>query len=288
MTMHPQMLPPELPDSSQPCMDFTDSTWFKTHGRTREFPTPEHVRSFSMPPVCPHVVRFEDLGLIVKFGRVVSILEAINAWAVRRVFQDLVPIPEVYGWRVVKREEETCNGKIREVFIYMQLVQGPTLKQQWPTLSSEESIPESEQVIGSINHGLPPDNCLERLPLLRPFPTRAVFYDWFSWLWRRRVPDPQTIEDPWRELLPDDSPVVFTHGDLHRSNIIVTATSPTKVIAILDCEHAGWYPDYWEYCEAIYTAPYDGDWREYIDQFLEPHSCPLEAFDFYTRTLGKF
>jgi hypothetical protein len=132
MTMQPQMLPPKLPDSSQPYMDFTDSIWFKTHGRTREFPTPEHVRSFSMPPRHPHVVRFEDLDLIVKFGRDVSRLEAVNAWAIRRVFQDSVPIPEVYGWRVVE------HGEIREVFIYMQLVQGPTLKQKWPALSFDE------------------------------------------------------------------------------------------------------------------------------------------------------
>jgi hypothetical protein len=162
MTMHPQMLPPELPDSSQPCMDFTDSIWFKTHGRTREFPTPEHVRSFSMPPRRPHVVRFEDLGLIVKFGRDVSTLEAVNAWAIRRVFQDSVPIPEVYGWRVVE------HGEIREVFIYMQLVHGPTLEQQWPVLSFDDKHSicndlrtivsrfrnlhdsESEQVIGKL------------------------------------------------------------------------------------------------------------------------------------------
>jgi hypothetical protein len=162
MTMHPQMLPPELPDSSQLCMDFTDSTWFKTHGRTREFPTPEHVRSFSMPPRRPHVVRFEDLGLIVKFGRDVSTLEAVNAWAIRRVFQDSVPIPEVYGWRVVE------HGEICEVFIYMQLVHGPTLEQQWPVLSFDDKHSicndlrtivsrfrnlhdsESEQVIGRL------------------------------------------------------------------------------------------------------------------------------------------
>jgi hypothetical protein len=161
--MHPQMLPAELPDSSQPRMDFVDSTWFRTYGRTREFPTPEHVRTCSLPPLRPRVVKFEDLSLVVKFGRDVSTLEAINAWAIRCVFQDLVPVPEVYGWRVVEHE-----GGICEVFIYMQLVQGPTLKQQWPALSFDEKHSicndlraiisrfrnlhdsESEQVIGKL------------------------------------------------------------------------------------------------------------------------------------------
>lgn len=40
-------------------------------------------------------------------------------------------MPEVYGWRVIERK-----GDIPEVFIYMQLVQGLTLEQQWPKLST--------------------------------------------------------------------------------------------------------------------------------------------------------
>lgn len=127
MTAHPQIALAELPDSSRAHMDFLDSTWFKTHGRTRQFPTPEDVKSFSdrfLP------VKFEDLGLIVKYGPDIHISEAINLWTIRQVFQDLVPVPEVYGWRVLERE-----GKRREVYIYMQLMQGPTLEQQWPALS---------------------------------------------------------------------------------------------------------------------------------------------------------
>jgi hypothetical protein len=129
---------------------------------------------------------------------------------------------------------------------------------------------------------------LEGLPSLKPFPSRVVFHDWLSWLWRRKVPDPQSIEDPWRDLLPDNGPIVLTHGDLRPANIIVTAASPARVVAIIDWEQAGWYPDYWEYCKAMFTTSYDGEWRGYIDQFLAPHAAPLEAFDFYTFTLGLF
>jgi hypothetical protein len=123
----------ELPDGSQPSMDFLDTAWFTTHGRTRQFPTPEELRSLFKPHQLPRPVKFEDLGLIVKFGSHISTTEAINLWAIRRVFQDAVPVPEVYGWRVLEQEGET-----REVFIYMQLVQGPTLAQQWPKMSTTE------------------------------------------------------------------------------------------------------------------------------------------------------
>ncbi|KAF2033336.1 phosphotransferase family protein [Setomelanomma holmii] len=267
-------------------MDFLDSTWFKTHGRIRHFPTPEHLQSLFKPHQLPHPVRFEDL-------------------AIRRVFQDVIPVPEVYGWRVLEQE-----GKTREVFIYMQLVQGPTLEQQWPELSATDKQTicsdlrakvsclrslqdsESQQVIGKpfriYMSWSAPDLCLERLPLLRPFPSRVVFHDWIPWLWRRHVPDPWSIEDPWRDLLPDNGPIVFTHGDLRPANIIVTATSPVKIVAILDWEQAGWFPDYWEDCKARFTASYSGEWRGWIDQFLDLHTEALEAFDFYTCTLGRF
>jgi Ser/Thr protein kinase RdoA (MazF antagonist) len=100
------------------------------------------------------------------------------------------------------------------------------------------------------------------------------------------VPDPESIQDPWRDLLPDNGPTVFTHGDLRPANIIVTAANPVKIVAIVDWEQAGWYPDYWEQCKAKFTAGHDEDWYAWIDVFLEPHEAALDAFDFYTFTLG--
>ncbi|PVH95055.1 phosphotransferase family protein [Periconia macrospinosa] len=282
-------------------MDFLDTAWFRTHGRTRQFPPPEHLHSLFKPYQVPTPVKFEDLGLIVKFGSHVSVTEAINLWAIRRIFQNAIPVPEVYGWRVRERQ-----GKSPEVYIYMQLVQGLRLDQQWPELSTTDKYAicsdlramvsrlrglrdsELQQVIGSIYHGLASDRCLQGLPLLRPFLSRVEFHDWLSWLWRRKVPDPQSLEDPWRALLPDNGPVVFTHGDLRPANIIVTMNSPFKIVAIVDWEQAGWYPDYWEDCKARFTAAYDGEWRRWIDQFLDPHTEAVEAFDWYTCTLGIF
>jgi thiamine kinase-like enzyme len=124
--------------------------------------------------------------------------------------------------------------------------------------------------------------------LLRPFLSRAEFHDWLSWLWRRHVPDPQTIEELWRDLLLDNGSIVFMHGDLRPANIIVTTTSPNKIVAILDWEQSGWYPDYWEYCKARYTASYIGELRGYTDQSFKSNLAALEAFEFYTCALGEF
>jgi aminoglycoside phosphotransferase (APT) family kinase protein len=124
--------------------------------------------------------------------------------------------------------------------------------------------------------------------LLKPFFSRAEFHDWLSWLWRRHVPDSQSIDDPWRNLLLDNGSIVFTHGDLRPANIVATATSPTKIVSILDWEQSGWCPDYWEDFKARYTASWTGEWHGYIDRFLDSNPAALEASDFYTCALGKF
>lgn len=127
---NPQIPLTDLPDGSQAQMNFLDSSWFRNHSRTRAFPSPEQVRSLSNPRRLLQLVQFEELNIIVKFGAYISTSEAINLWAIRRVFQNQVPVPEVYGWRVVERD-----GKTPEVFIYMQLIHGPTLDQRWDSMT---------------------------------------------------------------------------------------------------------------------------------------------------------
>ncbi|CAK7226975.1 hypothetical protein SBRCBS47491_006412 [Sporothrix bragantina] len=78
-------------------------------------------------------------------------------------------------------------------------------------------------------------------------------------------------------------PVVFTHGDLQRKNVLVEQlpmTSPDgerqfRVSAVLDWEDAGWYPNYWEYAALFVDFDWHDDWPEKIENVLEP--CPLEA-----------
>lgn len=60
--------------------------------------------------------------------------------------------------------------------------------------------------------------------------------------------------EPFRQDLPDDSAIEFTHGDLHRSNIQITPSKPYRVVAIVDWEQSGWLPAYWEARKAQYTA----------------------------------
>ncbi|KAF2469556.1 kinase-like protein [Lindgomyces ingoldianus] len=59
--------------------------------------------------------------------------------------------------------------------------------------------------------------------------------------------------------------IVFTHGDLNLRNILVDGNG--KISGIVDWECAGWYPEYWEYTKAHFSARYSIRWTaDVIDQ----------------------
>jgi hypothetical protein len=131
MVDNPQIDIFSLPDASKESMDFLDSSFFKVHGPTRRLPTPVEVATLLEPGsnrTQPPPVKFEELDLLVKFGPHVSVNEAQCLWMIRRTFGNHVPVPEVYAWRV--------DGQ--QVFIYMQLVRGHTLKDRWDSLTTSD------------------------------------------------------------------------------------------------------------------------------------------------------
>ena len=98
--------------------------------------------------------------------------------------------------------------------------------------------------------------------------------------------EPGRTKTPWirmvRSFMRDDHATVFTHGDLHPRNIMVTWGSTTaigdkssvlnpqqdiRITSILDWEMSGWYLDYWEFVKALNTIGPRGplfDWCDYL------------------------
>jgi predicted unusual protein kinase regulating ubiquinone biosynthesis (AarF/ABC1/UbiB family) len=69
----------------------------------------------------------------------------------------------------------------------------------------------------------------------------------------------------------------FTHADLHPSNILLSPGSDPHIIAIIDWQQSGWYPEYWEYCKALWTSPIGEEWEsKYLPLFLKRY----ESYDF--------
>lgn len=301
---------------SGPNVTIYESSFFKQHP---SLPSLEAVRSQASLKSGPKakIAVFERLNLLVKFGLEESIAEGQCLYTIRRVFGTTIPVPEVYAWYVDNQES----------FIFMEFVHGISLEKRWGQLSAEgrqkvcEELHEflnklrgatqdpQNQFIGIVILILDfPDSAdislsghisrtplldiafpVDALPTAGPFPTVKAFNDWFSRLYRRNLINPDSYQqDPYRGNLPDTCKIKFTHGDLHRSNIIVAQTGLPYIVALIDWHQAGWLPEYWEACKAMYTAEPDDEWVvDYIPQFLEKRMDIMEAWDFYISATGN-
>lgn len=309
----------DLPDGTESSMDFLDSSFFQ-NDRGQCLPTPAEVFALSgdgpresrPPPVI-----FEHLNLLVKWGRYVTIAEAQCLWIIKRDLGNEVPVPEIYGWRV--------DGDY--VFLYMELIRGVTLKHQWDSMNDFDKTSVCEQLnkmisslrsveqdpqdpfigmsliymktfaslsisnffTGSLSRGQLSDIIIENQPPGGPFAITEQFNEYFSSLPWLPFTLPENFKDHWREYLPDDGSIKLTHGDLNRSNIIVSPTTPPRVLAIIDWAHCGWFPDYWEYCKAAHSCSYEGEWlNEWIPTFLTPWVEVYRIFNEYAYAMGAF
>ncbi|KAM0230514.1 hypothetical protein ACHAPO_009279 [Fusarium lateritium] len=124
--------------------------------------------------------------------------------------------------------------------ITMEYVEGQTLQQAWPM-----------RALGGIHLGrLDGQGVVVPSIVTRsggPFGTLAEFHDWL-------VKPPKRLQSQsmyWHQIttqLGADYPIVFTHGDIAARNILVR---DGHIVALLDWEFAGWYPEYWEYVFAL-------------------------------------
>ncbi|KAJ0134688.1 Retrotransposase [Fusarium oxysporum f. sp. albedinis] len=212
-----QLLYPELCSA-------TYSMFFTHNGPGATFPSADQVRVKS--EAGDHVldrkntVIFESLGLVVKLGKEPCVTVA----------------------------EGQCLWWLREVFLYMQLVEGVTLEKIWESLNREDKTgicdqlrdmvvdlrqvkrDSNDEFLGQINRGPLQDVVFADAirPRAGPFSSVKECHDWLSFLFKRLAAsgshwegyELEDIPDPYRQLLHDDRGVVFTHADLHQSNII--------------------------------------------------------------------
>lgn len=75
--------------------------------------------------------------------------------------------------------------------------------------------------------------------------------------------------------------LVFTHGDLAPRNVLVDEHG--HVTALLDWEHAGWYPEWWEAARAYQFCNDLPGWRAYLSIVLPPdHASEYMTLAFAT------
>ncbi|KAI0435704.1 kinase-like domain-containing protein [Xylaria telfairii] len=144
--------------------------------------------------------------------------------------------------------------------ITMEYIEGKTLQQAWSILTPDQRSDILDQLRGYIaqlralkgtqlgrlnGQGVVVPSIMMRSG--GPFATLAEFHDWL-------VKPPKRLQSEsmyWHQIttqLSAECPIVFTHGDIAARNIIVR---DGKIVALLDWEFGGWYPEYWEYVFAL-------------------------------------
>ncbi|KAF7125574.1 hypothetical protein CNMCM5793_001791 [Aspergillus hiratsukae] len=267
-----RLTPSMIPDS--PNFDVKDTSFFR---KWRELPSPKDVQAQAES----------------------QHLAGVNPDP-RRVYRDdasyLKPPPVVYGWRT--------DGDVK--YIYMEYIRGQTLEQAWDELEPEDrdmicrelrticdnlrrlEQDPSDPFVGNIARGPLYDRALglDYIPDAGPFTTVQEFHDWFTFLPRRPMPDPYSVPiEPYRYELPDD--IKFTHGDLHRSNIIISSSPPYGTLAVIDWEQSGWFPAYWEARKAQFTALWGEEWwTRYLPTVLDQYAAIEDSWWYYIAAIG--
>ncbi|CBX93423.1 hypothetical protein IAQ61_009116 [Plenodomus lingam] len=283
---------------------FRESSFFKKPNAPLSLPTPTEVRevaSHSENPRAKLVTRpppviFSNLGLLVKYGTEVALAEGQCLLFIHNTLSKVLPVPEVYGW---------CKDD-DQVFLYMELVDGMTMEKSWDTMVEGEKTSVCQQLHDMVValRGVQQDSWppfighVGKQPLLDiiftdsnsptagPFESVSDFHDWFTTAYGPTQDDQDASPHPYRSFLPDNVPIVFTHADLHPSNIILSSGPNPQIIAIIDWHQSGWYPDYWEYCKARWTSRIGSEWEsKYLPLVLDRREF-YDYWDYFVLARG--
>ena len=214
--------------------------------------------------------------LVVKRGRLElqKLEEAANIQLVRHLTS--VPVPEIVR----------VHADEREMYIFMAFLAGTPLQDLWATMTndSKERIASQLKIHMDDLRSVPPPSpcyfgsveshiCIDCRELTRitvnqnrPISSEAEFNKFVMTDLNLRH------HDEYCSMLLSmqrcNHKIVLTHGDFHPRNIIV---KDDVVIAIIDWEFAGWYPEYWEYVKALNVVGPVVDWWRYLPKIIDTY-----------------
>ncbi len=251
----------------------------------------------------------------VKFGHRASFQEGENMLFVQQ--STSVPVPKVYALFQAPVE----GYKPDPTFIVMEYIPGSPLHKAWPTVTKPERRGIASQLRRHMNElrSIPSPGYyggIWRQPVLDKF-----FQDYLD-PWDRYCRGPeisgpheteeQFVDAMWRcfdkvARYDDDRPgvrdrysawvrrqyhgafkghrSVFTHGDFFQANVMLR---PDGSVVIMDWEHAGWYPSFFEYCNASLLVSHTGDWDDLLYDVLDEHyAAELGWFKYHSGTINS-
>lgn len=179
-----------------------------------------------------------------------------------------LPVPRVHK----VTESTDSDGKL-ETDIRMDFIEGQTLASIWPTLSLAEkrdicrqlrvildAMREAEwpgTTIGGCQGGIAMDCRAYGTKKGGPFHSEEDFNSFILDIWELT---PKPMRGTLVKHQRTDHRIVFSHGDLHQDNIMIRNG---KIVALIDWEFSGWYPEYWDYVKFCCAGSEHRDWLDF-------------------------
>jgi len=223
-----------------------------------------------------------DANTVVKTGDSVRLAEAAAMELVRS--KTTIPVPKIWN-----AYTDPITGHAR---IVMEFVEGDCLVDVWDKYDADEKQQILQQLrdifsqlrklkgsfIGAVDGTACEDQLFEEdVGAYGPYQDEHAFNEGIVTALK------STLTSGWVDTVCDmvrtlkDHEIVMTHGDLSPRNILVQGS---KVVAILDWEMSGYYPEYWEYIKALYRPAWESGWIKdgALSQVLKPYLTELAVF----------
>ncbi|KAL9025696.1 MAG: hypothetical protein Q9196_005525 [Gyalolechia fulgens] len=243
----------------------------------------------TISPDAPSHLRLINPTTVAKFGDSISLTEAESMRFIRS--RTSVPVPKVIDAFVLQDTKHVC--------ILMEYIDGQPLYEVWDTYSKMQKehvisqlkgfMEELRQIKGSSIGPVDGTYCVEQFfdgedqATYGPYESETAFNDGLVRALEARGRNTWTaVVARFIRAMPPHS-IVFTHNDLAPRNILVR---DGNVVAILDWEFSGFYPEYWEYIKALYWPDWQSGWIKdnVVDRILQPYLLEL-AYLLHARNL---
>ena len=215
---------------------------------------------------------------VIKAGKHIRLQEVD---ALRVAAEAKLPVPRVYDFGT---RPDGLN------FIKMDYIDGKSLDNVWPTMDDDErksitrqlralvdqmrSVEAPPQTIGGCD-GKEMRDTRSHMTYYAPSCTdEAAFNEYLLGAMDKR--NPKVISDALAARLRADHRTVLTHSDLAPRNIMV---KDGKIVALIDWEEAGWYPEYWEFVN-FFQRSIGSEGREDYAEDIFSQGYPTELLDY--------
>ncbi|TFK53987.1 kinase-like protein [Heliocybe sulcata] len=219
-----------------------------------------------------------DDKFIVKRGLDVTIKEVMALEYVRRYSS--IPVPRVHGVRCVRGEVhivvERIDGQLLSQVLDDGLLDSDQIQgivqQLLRYVDQIRSLEGDRREVGSWPFGLPYSG-LFRFPPESPITSLAGLYRYWEDRWE--AADEHNGKWPLTGKTDGNESMVLGHGDLAPRNIFVR---DAQVVAIVDWETIGWYPDFWEGMMARRYPSSESTWWDQVSAAMEADGEVAKSF----------